>query len=152
MATPQPQCTKKEQRAMIRFLCSERVPWAEIHRRLLSQYEDSTLQLTSVYKWIEKFLSGRTSVMCKEGAGRPSISTVDGRPAPSLCITIVRPLLNFYIHLYTLECCKVLSSYHDKSLRWISAPDTLSDQRNRIIALCPSLVHCGCGVAKFTLQ
>ena len=63
MATPQPECTKDEQRAMIRFLLSEGVSGAEIHRRLLSQYKDSTLHRTSVYKWIEKFKIGRTSVM-----------------------------------------------------------------------------------------
>ena len=78
MATPQPECTKKEQRAMTWFLWSEGVSGAEIHRKLLLQYEDSILHRTSVYKWIEKFKSGRTSVMRKVGAGRPSTSISSG--------------------------------------------------------------------------
>ena len=78
MATLQPECTKEEQSAMIRFLLSEGVSGAEIHRRLLSKYEDSALQRTSVYKWIEKFKSGHIIVMRKEGAGRPSTSISSG--------------------------------------------------------------------------
>ena len=42
-----------------------------------SQYKESTLQSTSVYRWIEKFKNGRTSVTRKERVGRPSIFTTD---------------------------------------------------------------------------
>ena len=77
MAPTQPECTKEEQRAMIRFLWSEGVSGAEIHRRLLSQYVDSTLQRTTVYKWVEKFKSGRTSVTRKEGARSLKTATTD---------------------------------------------------------------------------
>jgi len=70
-------CTKEEQRAVIRFLWSEGVPGAEIHRRLSTQYGDSALLRRSVYEWIEKFKSGRTNVTHEEGAVRPSISTTD---------------------------------------------------------------------------
>jgi len=70
-------CTKEEQRAVIRFLCSEGVPGAEIHRRLSTQYGDSALPRRSVYEWIEKFKSGQTNVTHEEGAGRPSTSTTD---------------------------------------------------------------------------
>ena len=66
MAVRQPECTKEEQRAVIRFLWSEGVSGAEIHWRLLSQYENNALQRASVYKWIKKFKRGRTSVTCKE--------------------------------------------------------------------------------------
>ena len=70
-------CTKEEQRAVIQFLWSEGVPGAEIHRRLSTQYGDSALSRRSVYKWIEKFTSGRTNMTHEEGAGGPSISTTD---------------------------------------------------------------------------
>ena len=43
MADPLAVCTKEEQRAVIRFLWSEGVPGAEIHRRLPTQYGDSAL-------------------------------------------------------------------------------------------------------------
>ena len=77
MAAPLAVCTKEEQRAVIRFLWSEGVPGAEIHRRLSTQYGDSALPRRSVYEWIEKFKSGRTNVTHEEGAGRPSTSTID---------------------------------------------------------------------------
>ena len=62
---------------MIRFLLSEVVPGAEIHRRLSTQYGDSALPRRSVYEWIEKFTSGRTNVTHEEVAGRPSTSTTN---------------------------------------------------------------------------
>jgi len=77
MASPLAVCTKEEQRAVIRFLWSEGVPGAEIHRRLSTQYGDSALPRRSVYEWIEEFKSSRRSVTHKEGAGRPSTSTTD---------------------------------------------------------------------------
>jgi len=77
VAAPLAVCTKEEQRAAIRFLCSEGVPGAEIHRRLSAQYGDSALPRRSVYEWIENFKSGRTNVTHEEGAGRPSTSTTD---------------------------------------------------------------------------
>ena len=77
MAAPLAVCTKEEQRVVIRFLWSDGVPGAEIHRRLSTQYGDSAVPRRSVYEWIEKFKSGRTNVTHEEGAGRPSTSTTD---------------------------------------------------------------------------
>lgn len=71
MAAPLSICTKEEQRSVIRFLWSEGVSGAEIHRRLSVQYGNSVLPQRSVYEWIEKFKNGRTSVTHNEGAGRP---------------------------------------------------------------------------------
>jgi len=77
MAAPLSVCTKEEQRGIIHFLWSEGVTGAEIHRRLSAQYGDSALPRQSVYKWIEKFEHGRTSVKDEERAGRPSTSITD---------------------------------------------------------------------------
>jgi len=77
MAAPLSVCTKEEQRGVIRFLWSEGVPEAEIHRRLKAQYGGSALPRRSVYEWIEKFQHGRTSLKDKERAGRPSTSITD---------------------------------------------------------------------------
>jgi transposase len=77
MATPLSVCTKEEQRSVIRFLWSEGVSEAEIHRRLSAQYGNSVLPQRSVYEWIEKLKNGRTSVTHEEGAGRPSTATTD---------------------------------------------------------------------------
>ena len=62
MAGPLFVCTKEEQRSVIRFLWSEAVSGAEIHRRLSAQYRNSVLPQRSVYEWLEKFKNGRTSV------------------------------------------------------------------------------------------
>ena len=77
MAAPLSVCTKEEQRGLIRFLWSEGVRGAEIHRRLSAQYGDSALQRRSVYEWIEKFQHGRTSMKDEERAGHPSTSITD---------------------------------------------------------------------------
>ena len=77
MAAPFSACTKEEQRSVIRFLWSECVSVAEIHRRLSAQYGNSILPQRSVYEWIEKFKNGCRSVTHEEGAGRPSTSTTD---------------------------------------------------------------------------
>jgi len=77
MAAPLSVCTKEEQLGVIRFLWSEGVPGAEIHRRLSAQCGDSALPRRSVYEWIEKFQHGRTSLKDEEGAGRPSTSITD---------------------------------------------------------------------------
>ena len=77
MAAPLPQRTVEQQRAVLRFLLSEGVSGAEIHRRLVSQFKDNALHRANVYRWIDKFKSGRTSVTPKQGAGRPSTSTTD---------------------------------------------------------------------------
>ena len=62
---------------MVPFLWSEGESGAKIHRRLLRQYGDSALSRRSVYEWIEKFKSGRTSMTHEDGAGRKSTSTTD---------------------------------------------------------------------------
>ena len=75
MDAPLAQCTREEQRAVVRFLWSEGSSGTKIHQRLLAQYGDNALSKTTVYEWIEKFKTGRTSVKHAEGAGRPSTST-----------------------------------------------------------------------------
>ena len=75
MDAPLAQCTREEQRAVVRFLWSEGSSGTKIHQRLLAQYGDNALSKTTVYEWIEKFKTGRTSVKHAEGAGCPSTST-----------------------------------------------------------------------------
>jgi len=77
MGAPLSFCIKEEQRSVIRFLWSECVSGAEIHRRLSVQYGNSVSPQRSVYEWIEKLKNGRTNVTHEEGAGRPSTSTTD---------------------------------------------------------------------------
>ena len=75
MDAPLPQCTREEQRTVVRFLWSKGSPGAEIHKRLLAQYGGNALSKRMVHEWIEKLKTGRTSVKRAEKAGRPSTST-----------------------------------------------------------------------------
>lgn len=71
MDAPLHVCTKEEQRAVIRFLWAEGVSDADIHRRLLMQYGDSVIPRCSVYKWINKFKTGQTSIRHEGRLARP---------------------------------------------------------------------------------
>ena len=70
-------CTKEEQRSVIRFLWSEGVSGVAIHLRLSSQCGNSVLSQRSFYEWIEKLKNGRTNVMHDKGAGRPSMAITE---------------------------------------------------------------------------
>ncbi len=63
--------TFEEQRAVIRFLLSEKVKPAEIYRRMLAQYGPSCMNRSSFYAWTEKFRNGRASVETEPRPGRP---------------------------------------------------------------------------------
>jgi hypothetical protein len=62
MAAPLSDCTMEEQRAVVRFLWAEGFKSAEIHFRMLAQYEAHTMHQRKIYEWIERFKEGRTSV------------------------------------------------------------------------------------------
>jgi len=46
-------CTKEEQRSLIRFLWG--VPGAQIHLRICAQYGDKVLSRRIIYEWNEMF-------------------------------------------------------------------------------------------------
>ena len=62
------QCTKQEQRSVVRFFFSEDVKLFEIHRRMSIQYGDRCMSRTQVYEWTENFKNGVNSV---EDSPRP---------------------------------------------------------------------------------
>ena len=45
-------CTKEEQRSVIRFLWAEGVPGAHIHLRMCAQYGNKVLSRRIAYEWI----------------------------------------------------------------------------------------------------
>ena len=67
--------TKEEQRSVIRFLCAEGVPGAQIHLRMYAQYGDKVVSRRVVYEWIEIFENYRTGVTDAVGSGRPATVT-----------------------------------------------------------------------------
>ena len=67
-------CTIEEQRGVVRFLWAERLKPVEIHRRILTQYGQSTMSQLKVYEWVERFKSGRTRFTEECRSGRPSTS------------------------------------------------------------------------------
>ena len=62
MAVPLQQCTKQEQRSVVRFLFSEGEKPIAIHRRMSIQYGDRCMSRIQVYEWTENFKNGVTSV------------------------------------------------------------------------------------------
>ena len=56
------QCTKQEQRSVVRFLFSEEVKPIDVCRRMRIPYGDRCLIRTQVYEWTEKFKNGVSSV------------------------------------------------------------------------------------------
>ena len=65
MAGPLSVCTKEQQHSAIRFLWSEGVSGAEIHRRLSVQYGNGVLPQRGVYEWIEKLKNSRKVLRMK---------------------------------------------------------------------------------------
>jgi len=75
MAAKLTNCTKEEQRSVIRLLWAEGVPGAQIHLSMCAQYRDKVLSCRIVYEWTEMFKNGRTSVTDAEHSGRPATAT-----------------------------------------------------------------------------
>ena len=72
MAAPLEGATHEKQRAVIRFLAAEDVKPSEFYRRMSAQYGSSCLNQRNVYKWIERFNEGRTSIKDEPRQGRLS--------------------------------------------------------------------------------
>ena len=68
-------CTKEEQRSVIRFLWAEGVPGAQIHLRMCGLYGYKVLSRRIIYEWNEIFENGRTSVTDAERSGRQATAT-----------------------------------------------------------------------------
>jgi NMD protein affecting ribosome stability and mRNA decay len=77
MGAPLSICTKEEMRGVIRFLFAEGVKPVEIIRRMQVQYCDNCLSRSKIYKWIDHFKKGRTSVCDEERSGRLSTSRTE---------------------------------------------------------------------------
>jgi hypothetical protein len=66
MGAPLSICTKEEIRGVFRFLFAEGVKHVEIIRRMQAEYGDNCLSRSKIYKWIDHFKRGRTSVCDEE--------------------------------------------------------------------------------------
>ena len=140
-------CTKEEERGVIRFLWSEGVTGAEIHRRLSAQYGDSALPRRSLYEWIEKFEHGRTSVKDKERAGRPSTSITDSNVEDARAmilenrqVTIDELANHFEIsHGSAYDIIRNRLDFHKVCARWVPKQLT-EEQKNNRVAICQCLL------------
>ena len=119
MDAPLAQCTREEQRAVVRFLWSEGSSGTKIHQRLLAQYGDNALSKTTVYEWIEKFKTGRTSVKHAEGAGRPSTSTSEEKieQAQKMILAILEDFLEKGSTINSASYCDLLANRLKPAIR-----------------------------------
>ena len=147
MAAPLATCTVEEQRAVIRFLWSEGVSGAEIHRRLATQYGDSALPRANVYKWMEQFKNGRTSVIHHEGAGRPSTSTTEENIQQAQKIIMDNRRVKIDDVAYVLQISHGSAyqiihdvlGYHKICARWVPRQLTAEHKRKRV-EICQGLL------------
>ena len=132
---------------MIRFLWSEGVSGAEIHRRLSTQYGDSVLPRRSVYEWIETFKSGRTSVKHEEGAGSPSTSTTDEMTQQARKMV----LANRRVAIDEVACSLQISNgsayqiiheklgFHKVCARWVPR-ELIAEHKSKRVEICQHLL------------
>ena len=67
---------------MIRFLAAEGVKPSEVYRRMSAHYGSSCLNQRNVYKWMERFKEGRTSIKDGPRQGRSSeVNTPENQQA-----------------------------------------------------------------------
>jgi hypothetical protein len=85
-------CTKEQQRAVICVLWAEGVPGAEMHRRISVQYGNSVVSQWKVYKWLERFRNGGTSIKHEDVSASGSFLMLDA------CAIILEPLDPFVDH------------------------------------------------------
>ncbi|XP_066946989.1 protein GVQW3-like [Macrobrachium rosenbergii] len=130
-------CTKEEQRSVIRFLWSEGVPGAEIHRRLSVQYGGNVLPRRSVYEWNEQFKSDRTSVEDEKRDGRPATATTDVNidQVQTLILNNRRLTIDevaYHMHISHGSAYEIVHNrlnFHKVCVRWV--PKQLSDEHKR---------------------
>ena len=67
----------KSQRAIVYFLWKEGSSAAEIVRRLHHVFGDDALGRTAVFKWLERFKTGRQSLEDNQRSGRHKASDDD---------------------------------------------------------------------------
>jgi len=105
MDAPLQDCTIEEQRGVVGFLWAERVKPVEIHRRMLVQYEQSTMCQRKVYEWVERFKSGRTRVTDEGPSGRPSTSRTQDHKS-SRKASSPQEYRNYLNDITNALCCK----------------------------------------------
>jgi len=140
---------KEEQRGVIRFLWSEGVTGAEIHRRLSAQYGDSALPRRSVYEWIKRFQYGQTSVKDEERAGRPSTSITDSNveDAHAMILENRRVTIDELANHFEISHGSAYDIIHNRlgfckvCARWVPKELT-EEQKNNRVAICQRLLDC----------
>ncbi|XP_076059708.1 protein GVQW3-like [Oratosquilla oratoria] len=133
-------CTKEEQRSVIRFLWSEGIPGAEVHKRLSVQYEGNILPRRSVHQWIEQFKSGRTGVEDEKRVGRPATSTTDARIEQVRALILSNRRLTIddvanHMHIshgFAYEIVHNRLNLHKGCARWVPKQFCEEHKRNRV--------------------
>ena len=150
MAAPLSACTKQEQRSVIRFLWSEGVSGAEIHRRLSAQYGNSVLLQRRVYEWIEKFKNGRTNVTHEEEAGRPSTATTDDNNERVRDMVLLNRRLTVnevanHLHISHGSAYDIIHNrivFHKVCVRWVPKQLTMLHKQTRLDICQQNLDRC----------
>lgn len=140
MDAPLASCTTTEQRAVIRFLESEGVKPAEIHRRMLVQYGSACIHRRNVYKWAQEFRQGRNSIVDSSRCGRPTVVATDAlkldvekRIKSNRKITVEELAHELDVSVGTVH--KIIRSdlnFTKKCAHWIPRVLSQADKQNRV--------------------
>ncbi|KAG8226586.1 hypothetical protein J437_LFUL007278 [Ladona fulva] len=65
-------CTREEQRAVVRFLWAKGLSTEEVHQEMCPMYGDNCLSRKAVYNWIQMLNKGRENIRDRERPGRPA--------------------------------------------------------------------------------
>ena len=132
--------THEEQRAVIRFLAAEGVKPSEVYRRMSAQYGRSCLNQRNVYKWIERFKEGRTSIKDAPRQERPSeVNTPEKQQAVNDLILAERRItveeIAQQLDIYTGTAHHIIREvlkFSKVSCRWIPKMLTPEHKQNRL--------------------
>lgn len=147
MAAPLARCSKEEQRAVIRFLCSEGTKPAEIHRRMLDQYGDACLSLQQVYEWCRKFRNGVTELKDAPRPGQTNkvvtaaaIARVESLIKENRRLTVEEiSTLTSLSHGSTHHIIHDLLKFRKVCARWVPK-DLTADMKKKRLEVCEKLL------------
>jgi hypothetical protein len=128
---------RMKQRCVIEFLHAEKIAPNDIHRCLLNVYGDQTVDVSTVRRWVELFISGYSDMKGKPCSGQPCTAVTprteerldqlicaDWRiTTRELCVEVNSSFSVLEMMVATLEYCKVCA-------RWV--PRMLTQEHNII--------------------
>jgi hypothetical protein len=130
-----------------------------MHRRILVQYGNSVITQQIVYKWIERFENGCTSVKHEEGAKCPSTSVTDANMelGHDMILQNRWVIIDEVAHQRQISHCSAYEIIHSRlalhkaCARWV--PEQLTElHKEKYLDICKQLVDGCCAEGDHCLE